>query len=295
MRVVACVALTFTAITLAAPVFAEVAVIPRGADGISGVLEMHDRNLSPLLIWSPVRRGGPRNAYLNPDGDYYQDGPPSIVFNPVTRQPEAVWSYWDGSYYQIAWSRFNGKTWTMVETPLGKDYQYLTSDERQNFDPKLWIDHAGNRRVVWWRRGQGEPDDVVIAVLPAGETQWWSPQRVSRDGVPTRRADIRTFPLYGTFIVAEEDTAGILSLVIFDSPLLNGHVPQRGSDPWGRTLLSIAGPSTSLSASIVSRQTSADGEIPVVMWKDGTSLAVSVYDAEAGVFADPYYTTPPAW
>lgn len=280
---------------LATPVIAEVAVIPGGGNGVSAILEMHDRDLAPLRIWSPVRPGGARPSYLNPDGDFYQDGPPSIVINPVTRQPEAVWSYWDGNHYQVAWSRFNGNVWTMVQTPLGPDYQYLTADDRQNFDPKLWIDQVGNRRVVWWRRAQGEPDDVVITVLPAGETQWWSPQRVSRDGVSTRRADTRTFPLYGTFIVAEEDTSGNLSLVIFDSPLLDGHVPQRGSDPWGRTLLRISGPSTSLSPSIVARPTPADGDLPVALWREGTLLAVSAYDPEAGVWAEPVFTTMPVW
>lgn len=292
MRIAACAVLAFA---LAAPAVAEVAVIPGGPQGVWAVLEMHDRDLSPPRVWSPVRRGGAHPGLLNPFGDFYQDGPPSIVFNPVTRLPEAVWSYWDGSHYQIAWSRFNGSSWTMINTPMGLDYQYLTSDDRQNFDPRLWIDQVGNRRVVWWRRSQVEADDVVISVLPAGETQWWSPQRVSRDGVPTRRADIRTFALYGTFIAAEEDLSGSLSLVIFDSPLLNGHVPQRGSDPWGRTLLRTAGPSTSLSAAIAVRPTAADGDLPVVMWKEGTQLAVSVYDAESYVWADPIFTTPPAW
>ena len=292
MRGVLCVALS---IGIATPVLAEVAVIGGGANGISAVLEMHDRDLSPLRFWSPIRLGAARAAYLNPDGDFYQDGPPSVVINPVTRQPEAVWSYWDGSHYQIAWSRFNGNVWTMVQTPLGFDYFFLTSDDRQNLDPRMWIDQVGNRRVVWWRRSQAEPDDVVITVLPAGETQWWSPQRVSREGVSTRRADVRTFSLYGTFIVAEEDISGNLSVVIFDSPLLDGHVPQRGSDPWGRMLLRTSGPATSLSASIVARPTLADGDLPVVMWKEATLLAVSVYDAEALVWADPILTTFPSW
>src|SRR4029450_5602684 len=105
MRVASCVALT---ICLCTPVLAEVAAIPGGPNGVQAVLEMHDRNLSPLRFWSPVRRGPVQPSYLNPDGDFYQDGPPSIVINPVTHLPEAVWSYWDGNYYQIAWSRFNG-------------------------------------------------------------------------------------------------------------------------------------------------------------------------------------------
>ena len=292
MRVALCGALAFSLVT---PVIAEVAVIPGGANGVSAVLEMHDRDLSPLRYWTPVRRGGPRPAYLNPEGDLYHDGPPSIVVNPVTGLPEAVWSYWDGSFYQVAWSRFNGVAWTMISTPLGLDYQYLTADERQNFDPKLWIDQVGNRRVVWWRRSTNEPDDVVVAVLPAGETQWWAPQRVSRAGVPTRRGDIRTFPLYGTFIVAEEDVAGNLSLVIFDSPLLDGHVPQRGSDPWGRTLLRSSGPSTSLFPEIFARPTVTEGDLPVVTWKEGNLMAVSVYDAEARLWAEPSYGPLPAW
>lgn len=288
--------MTATIMLIAAPAGAraEVAVFRDGNGGVAGVLQMFEIDEGVKGIWVPVRTTGDPALVLNPQGDAYRDGSPSLATNPVTQMPEAVWSYWDGAHYQIAWSRFDGQTWSMVQTASGPDYEFLTSDNRQNFDPKIWIDAAGNRRVTWWRRGTSSVDDVVVSTLPAGETQWWVPQRLSLEGVPSRRPDIRTFSQFGTFVVAEEDNGGILSAVVFDSPLLNGHTPQRGSDPWGRTVVSATSTTAPLAPAIYALASPGTG-VPAISWRVGSSLATSVYDTEAFSWSSPVLTAYQGW
>lgn len=274
--------------------YAEVAVIPGDGSAVAATLQIHDRDASPLRIWSPVRQGLEPRLLLNPDGDRYLDGAPSIAFHPVTKLPEAVWSFWDGGAYQIAWSRFDGTAWSMAQTAEGPAYELITSDARQNFDPRIHIDASGNRRVVWWRRDAGTVDEVVVSVLPPGETQWWAPQVVSTPGVPTRRPDIRAFPGFGAFIIAEEDSSGTLSLTVFHSPSLTGDVPQRESEPWGRRLVRTAGAEVSLDGSISAHHMAA-GQIPRVTWREGDLLVTSLYDPEAMLWTDPVFTPWPVW
>ncbi|HEY3176771.1 MAG TPA: hypothetical protein VGK94_13530 [Candidatus Polarisedimenticolia bacterium] len=59
--------------------------------------------------------------------------------------------------------RFEGSSWRTVPTPLGPDFEFITSDAYQNLDPKLWIDAAGNLRVALWREGSWRAASVYDA------------------------------------------------------------------------------------------------------------------------------------
>ncbi len=210
---------------------AEVAALPDGRGGIAGTIEIFDRDSQPWRFWSVVRTGTDPALGLNPAGDRSLDGPPSVAIDPATWLPEAVWSRWDGEDYEIVWSRFDGAAWTTVSTPLGPNYLFLTDDGMQDLDPRLTIDAAGNRRVAWWIRG-GPVDRVVVSALPAGDTQWLAQRVVSDPGVPTSRPDLQTVLSVGTFIVAEENVAGVLSVVVFEALSLDGKDTQRETEPW---------------------------------------------------------------
>ncbi len=281
----------------AAAAVAEVSVLKDQAGRCTGTLESYDRSTAPPRYWTPVRGNADQMLLLNPAGDSFRDGRPSVVMNPVTGWPEAVWSYWDGGDYEIAWSRFDGTSWKLVVTPAGPDFEFLTDNQSQDLDPRLWIDHLGTRHVTWWRLGPQGINEIIFTRLPAGETQWWLPSRISQEGVSTSRPDIRTVRPWGTFIAAQErNAASETSVVVLEEPPVDPRrPPQRGSDPWGRFFLRTAGDELSLGVQI-GEVGAPGGAIPVISWRDGGSLLSSYFDPEASTWAAPVISPlPPAW
>src|SRR5262245_57853978 len=64
-------------------------------------------------IWSPFRSRATR-LMLNSGGDSSGDLWPTIVESPLDGKPWVVWSRFDGSDYDLAWSRFKDGAWTAV-------------------------------------------------------------------------------------------------------------------------------------------------------------------------------------
>jgi len=271
------------------PARAEVRVSLTGSPQkrVSAVIEMWDLD-GTNGIWSKVTSGDDF-LILNPGGHAHGDGPPSIQINSVTQLPEAVWAFKIGRAMEIVWSRFDGEAWT---SPVA-----LTSGGR-SFDPRLSIDDAGNRRVAFWRRGLSqEPDGLYVTTLPHAETQWWLPQRISLEGVPTRRPDIRTYPSYGTFLVAEEETPDGLTISVFNLPVSDGSTPpQRDSDPWGRQQVHMTGPKTwGLGVELVARPGSG-GEVPQIQWvegQDSSMLGTIYYDTQSLTWSRAFFVPVP--
>ncbi len=96
---------------------------------------------------------------LNYYGDMNGDGAPAFAMNPVTSQPEVVWSWNDGHDHEIVLSRWDGQQWTVA--------QVLTSADEEDLDPALWIDEGGTRHITWWRHGT--PDQVWYMRLSPGQ------------------------------------------------------------------------------------------------------------------------------
>ncbi|HKY31606.1 MAG TPA: hypothetical protein VJV23_03635, partial [Candidatus Polarisedimenticolia bacterium] len=238
----------------------------------------------PGFIWSVVRPGVPAAQILNPLGDAGGDGAPSVVLHPLTGFPEAVWSSWDGQDHEIVWSRWNGAAWT---TPLP-----LSQNTLQDLDPRLWIDAAGNRRIAWWRSG-GPFDEVVIRILPPGETQWWMAYRLSPGDRHARHPDIRTTS-WGTFVLAEEENGSGLAAAVYECQALDGETPQRESEPWGRKLLQVVAGTASLEPELTMAPTQY-GLVPAATWREGLMMAISLYDIEALQWADPVLIPYPEW
>lgn len=267
---------------------AEVTVSVDRKGRVVAVIQMLDPTATPPLLWAPVRANADPALLLNPAGDQHLDGRPSIRINPVTHLPEAAWARHTGINSDIAWSRFDGARWS---SPL-----LLTSDGRSR-GPTLWIDRAGNRRLAFWKRGRAsDADAVLVTVLPAGETQWWVPQRVSAVGVPTRKPDIRTYKDFGSFIVAEAETPDGLSVEVFRLRQADG-TPQRESDPWGRQRLYIATMSTGqLDAELVAVP-GTGGQVPQIQWVEGTPgqtvLGVMFFDTQSLTWSSPSFFSLP--
>ncbi len=268
----------------------RVCVTDPGQKRVSAVIEMRALDAGASGIWSPVTATDDFALLLNPGGEAHGDGPPSIRMNPVTQLPEAVWTLRSGRDAEIVWSRFDGTAWT---SPVA-----LTFGIGRSLDPKLWIDAGGNRRVAFWRRGHpGEPDGLFATALPDAETQWWVPQRISLEGVATRHPDIRTYPSYGTFLVAEEETPEGLTISVFSLPAADGSTPpQRDSDPWGRQRIHLAGASAAgLDVQLVARPGSG-GQVPQIQWVEGqtaSKLGVIYYDTQSLTWSRPFFVTNP--
>ncbi len=268
---------------------AEVVVALSGPGRVGAVIEMRDYSFDPPLIWSQVRTNGDPALILNSEGDLYRDGPPSIRLHPQSGMPEAVWSFRTGSGPEVAWSIFDGATWTAT--------QLLTFGGRST-GPRMFIDAGGNRRVAFWRRNTApDPDGVYVMTLPHGEAQWWAPQRISPTTAAARHPDIRTFPRFGTFIVSEEETATGRSIAVYHLPNADGtNPPQRESDPWGRQRVHQSGSEVSLDPRLVSMP-STGGRIPQIEWIEGTpgSLVLGTiwYDTESRTWSTPTFTDYP--
>ena len=251
---------------------------------ISAVIEMYELDADVPAVWSPVTAGDPA-LLLNPEGDAKGDGPPSIRVNPVTRLPEVVWALRSGRIAEVVWSRFDGKKWS---TP-----HELTSGGR-SLDPRLWIDHAGTRRVAYWRRGHvNEPDALFVTTLPDEEKHWWKAQRISAEGVATRHPDIRSYPKYGTFLVAEEVTPDGLTISVFDLPAPDDDTPpQRDSDPWGRQQVYLSDETDGALDLQLLATPGSGGLVPQIQWVEGltdTRVGVIYYDTQSLTWSVPIF------
>ncbi len=79
---------------------------------------------------------------LNENGDLSSDGIPSFGINPITYLPEIVWSKFDGSDYEIAYSYFNGIAWSNIEL--------LTDNNIDDLNPNITFNNNGKAKVTWW-------------------------------------------------------------------------------------------------------------------------------------------------
>ena len=196
-----------------------------------------------------------------------------------------VWALRSGRISEVVWSRFNGTAWT---TPAA-----LTSGGR-SLDPRLWIDHAGTRRVAYWRRGHVlEPDALLVTTLPDAEKHWWKPQRISAEGVATRHPDIRSYPTYGTFLVAEELTPEGLIISVFDLPSHDDDTPpQRDSDPWGRQQVHLAEESNGALDLQLLALPGSGGLVPQIQWVEGITdpkVGLIYYDTQSLTWSVPIF------
>ena len=99
----------------------------------------------PWPSFGRVRPGAPASSLLNENGDLHGDKRPDLAFHQGSA-PAVVWSYWDGSDFEIAYSEWTGAAWT--QTLL------LTDNVVDDLDPKIAIDASGQPVLAWWRSGQ---------------------------------------------------------------------------------------------------------------------------------------------
>jgi hypothetical protein len=135
-------------------------------------------------IWSPFRSRATR-LMLNSTGDATGDLWPSILENPIGRHPWVVWSHFDGTDYELAWSRFESGVWRPVDVIVGVD---AVADD---LDPVLAFNDIGRAHVTWWRQDSGNGRVYVSLFLT---TRWMEPLLLSEPDEDARAPSIVIFP-----------------------------------------------------------------------------------------------------
>lgn len=137
---------------VAAPILAEVSVTPGNQPHL--VLVARDGQ-----VWTPVRKG-PGHYFLNPYGDVRGDGAPSAAENPATGMPEVAWARNDDGSFDVVFSHWDGREWTVFETIGGGEATHLT--------PHLFHDANGSRYILWTGWKGGDPTAWISSATVDG-------------------------------------------------------------------------------------------------------------------------------
>lgn len=176
---------TLTATVLVAfaigPASAELSTDPIGSDAI-GTLVMgitEDPDPFPPLGWHPYR-DIPDSRALNPGGADREDGRPDIFWRVESGWPVVVWAYRAGTDFDVAYSEWDGTSWTEVD--------FLTSTTHDELDPRVSVEIDGTVHVVWWE--PGPTDHVYLSTRSPGSTVWSAPVQVSSEETGGRRPSV---------------------------------------------------------------------------------------------------------
>jgi len=94
------------------------------------------------LAYTILHPGGTTDAgTVSPTEDHWGDREPTLVVSPEIAGPLLVWTRNDGLYDQIAYSRFDGNTWSQLK--------YLTSGARDHANPRVALDSHGLATLAW--------------------------------------------------------------------------------------------------------------------------------------------------
>ena len=179
--------------TLCGVVMATVAVLPAAAE----VAVRTDRNGTYLGTQVTVNHGGVMEVWsrsirsrslhtLNPFGDRKGDLWPTVVeANQYPHHPWVVWSRYNGTDYDLVWSRWADGAWTSEEWIGAHGAQTRGHD----LDPDLRFGDDGLPYVAWWRDEDGL-GRVYLSVFLGG--RWSEPFAVTPTGHDARHPVIRT-------------------------------------------------------------------------------------------------------
>lgn len=162
-------------------------------------------------VWAVSRNVGTR-LVLNADGDGLGDLWPTIVGNDGDGgRPHVVWSRFDGTSFDLAWSRWTDEAgWSETDWVAG------TAMPGDDLDPDLEFDPTDGRpSLVWWS-DDGERGQVYLSVFLS--SRWMSPYPVSAEGEDGRYPTVDILD-DGTIRVSFETPGGtVVRFVRFHRP-----------------------------------------------------------------------------
>jgi hypothetical protein len=153
----------------------------------------------PFTIWARLRPDTNEIKVLNDQGDVLGDGPPSVVWHPVTRLPMVAWARNSASGFDVVLSVFENDAWT---TP-----QVLADGPEDELDPSLVLDPVtGDVHLFYWVN-DSEPR-VLHRQAPLNLSSWTPPLQVSQ---ASEKACRPAGTFYGgvLFVAYEDHTFGV--------------------------------------------------------------------------------------
>jgi hypothetical protein len=214
---------------------AEVAAEVDGQGNYVRTVVFSNSSVRNSRVWGgPKEKLGYRN--LNPAGDLNGDLWPLIVDQTAhERKPWVLWSRYNGSDFDLAWSTFESGSWREVSWLEG-----APAEAGDDLDPDAEFDTDGRPHVVWWRN-EGGVGRVYLSVFLV--TRWMPAFRVSDPSIDSVHPTITLLP-DGKIEVAFDTPGGrVVRVVAFGRPLtITDDVT-----PFGRMTVTEERPENSLS------------------------------------------------
>jgi len=162
-------------------------------------------------VWDPGDTPVPGIASLNPRGDLNGDLWPTVAESSVApHYPWVVWSRFNGTDYDLAWSRWQGRDWEPIRWV---EEQTTAGDD---LDADLAFDWKGKPYLTWWREDEGV-GEVYLRVFLLN--RWSDAFRISPQGVDARYPTLAVYS-QGRIVVEYETAAGIVQqTVLFSQPM----------------------------------------------------------------------------
>jgi hypothetical protein len=198
---------TASALALTVPVRAEVRAVTY-RDGAYRTVRVTQSGRGG--VWAAVRRLEP-GVPLNPNGDRNRDLWPSVKENSVApHYPWAVWSRFDGTDYDLAWSRWSDGRWEPIRR-IEEGHIAPGID----LDPDLQFDLAGRPFIVWWK-DQGGRGRVYLSLFL--DHEWMRPMLVSDLAMDARYPVLEVQKGRRLIVHYSTDEGLIEQVVLFDEP-----------------------------------------------------------------------------
>jgi len=130
------------------------------------------------VVWGLHHRASRNFHILNPRGDASGDLWPVITEADIApHHPWVVWSRFNGSDFDLVWSRWTAEGWRAVQ---GVECEPVAGND---LDPELTVDSMGRPYLVWSREENGVSSVHFSAFLLR---QWMPGFQISEPGVDSR-------------------------------------------------------------------------------------------------------------
>jgi hypothetical protein len=148
---------------------------------------------------------------LNTTGDINGDLWPQILESPAApHYPMVVWSRFNGSNYDMAWSRWTGAGWAPIR------YIAKRPTPGDDLDPDLAFDSIGRPYVTWWAEMEDGGGMVFFSAFLSD--RWLPPVLISNPAVDSRLPVLEVSSSRELSVTYETPGGSVTQYITFTSP-----------------------------------------------------------------------------